>query len=239
MASVTWESCLRQCVDKPLQNASAGTPFADYAEKHGFGLFVVRGAFESKESFAAHEEVRNMFKGLVRDEQRGVRAIAVQGATSVRHYNSAQFVSGHCTCMSKYQGTGRHQVYKLEEFPAVAKPAKWLQGLACKSGVVPFNQVVVNEYSRKDNERIAYHSDANSLLADSTEILSLSLGAPGVFCYEPDTSLGNTSPFFSHGWYAVGALKKVKRLVSLYATVSCQSILLDSLCFVGFPLCVL
>ena len=46
---------------------------------------------------------------------------------------------------------------------------------------------MANIYSRELNEYTLWHSDANPLLGADTEVVSLSLGAPGVYCFSPNT----------------------------------------------------
>ena len=199
MASATWEKTLGQCYGERMQNVLAGTAFAPYAEEFGFGLYVIRGAYGTTESLAAHTELQNMLRVLAKDEVRGVRAITVQGK-NVCHYKSVQAVTGDCTCRYVYEGTTKHNVYNVAQFKALDTPTQWLLDHGRTSGVTDFNEVVANEYSHEADESIPFHTDKNELLADSTEILSLSMGAPGVFCYEPNTALHTESPMYKKGW---------------------------------------
>ena len=47
-----------------------------------------------------------------------------------------------------------------------------------------FNEIVANEYSIAKDEQIKWHTDYNDLLAESTNVLSLSMGSAAVFCYK-------------------------------------------------------
>ena len=47
------------------------------------------------------------------------------------------------------------------------------------------NEVLGNIYSREDDERINWHDDTDELYQTSTDVLSLSVGSPGVFCFQP------------------------------------------------------
>jgi len=51
-----------------------------------------------------------------------------------------------------------------------------------------FHQIVVNKYTRTRNESTPWHTDTNVLLKDSTEVLCISVGAPGIYCFQPNQS---------------------------------------------------
>ena len=57
-----------------------------------------------------------------------------------------------------------------------------------------FNEIVANEYSIAKDEQISWHADSNALLAESTNVMSLSMGSAAVFCYKLDEKSG----FFGH-----------------------------------------
>lgn len=51
-----------------------------------------------------------------------------------------------------------------------------------------FDEIVANVYSRQTNQYIGSHSDQNELLGATSNILSLSMGAAGVFFWHPSPS---------------------------------------------------
>ena len=199
MASVTWETILRQRYGEQMQDVLAGTAFAPFAKECGFGLYVIRGAYGTEQSHAAHMELQTMLKGLEATERRQARAISV-GSKATGHYKSVQAVTGFCTCLYKYPGTEKHLLYNVENYEALDQPTRWVLALGHGSRVTEFNQVVANLYELDADDAIPSHTDKNNLLEDSTEILSLSMGAPGVFCYEPDIKQHMASPFYELGW---------------------------------------
>ena len=55
-----------------------------------------------------------------------------------------------------------------------------------EEGRTPFHQIIANSYSRCRNQYTPWHSDASELLAKDTDILSISLGSAGIFCFAPN-----------------------------------------------------
>ena len=199
MASVTWEKILRQHYGDQMQDVLAGTVFAPLAQKHEFGLYVIRGAYEASEALSAHRDLQTLFRGLELSEAMGVKSISV-GSKATEHYKTVQAVTGCCRCQHRYPGTEKHLLYNVDKIPALQKPTQWITNLGRGSGVTEFNQFVANEYSCDADDAIPLHTDDNDLLEKCTEILTLSMGAPGIFCFEPDTKLHNASPLYEAGW---------------------------------------
>ena len=48
------------------------------------------------------------------------------------------------------------------------------------------HQIVGNRYDKTTNQAIPWHSDKSALLSSNTDIVSVSLGCGGVFCYMPN-----------------------------------------------------
>ena len=196
MPSATWKDVLEKAYGDQMVDVLKGTKFASFGAEKGFGLFVIRNAYEDVKSQAAHVELETMFRALATYEERQHRSITV-GSKATGFYKSIQAVSQeNCKCLYKYAGSEKHLLYNVCQFKGLHDPLQWLQALGEGSGVVQFNQILANWYEVASDDAIPAHTDKNSLLNDSTEILSLSLGAPGVFCFEPDMSQHDKSIFF-------------------------------------------
>ena len=201
MPAASWKDVLEKTYGKQMVDVFEGTQFASYGAEHGFGLYVFRNAYEDVKSQAAHVNLETMFRGLATTEERQQRSVTV-GSKATGFYKSVQAVSNDkCKCLWKYAGAEKHRLYNVAQFKGLHDPLQWVQALGEGSGVVPFNQILSNLYEVASDDKIPAHTDSNPLLNESTEILSLSLGAPGVFCFEPDISQHDKSICFGNNGF--------------------------------------
>jgi alkylated DNA repair dioxygenase AlkB len=168
-----------------MENCFAQTPFEPFAKNLGFGLFVIRAAMVPDKAQRIQENLHiHMEKiGL----ETGVRAIQAKANRGIHYYNTMQVVTGHCTCKYEYETTAKHPLFHLKDVPPLETATSWLKDKCKAPPEQMFNEIVANDYSRNRNDAISWHTDKNCLLRKATDIVSLSMGAPGIFCYQPDT----------------------------------------------------
>ena len=184
--SSDWEALLVSRFGRQhVENCFADTNFAPVAAEFGFGLFVIRNAMSSERADNIQEELHTSIEEI--GKKKGLRSIQAKAQSRTLYYNTIQVVSGICMCKYNYATTAKHPLLKVKEVPALDKATSWLKKKCRAPPEQMFNEIVANEYSRNQNEAIGWHTDKNSLLANCTDILSLSLGASGVFCYQPDS----------------------------------------------------
>ena len=176
-----------------VEDVFLGTPLEQIAREKGFGLYVVRSAVPAAEHGRWHRALEQAVLKLTEDK--GERAVLIKGKR--RWYSSVQALTTHCTCTYEYSGTGRNPVYRVNDIQVLGETTAWLHKGRDAEDATLFNQIVANIYSRELGEYTPWHSDENSLLSEDTEIVSLSLGAPGIYCFCPNPltkDLGATWP---------------------------------------------
>ena len=165
-----------------IENVVFGTPMQSKAEALGWGLYVIR-------NFVQDEKAQELMKGLSSEVQRisteqGCRAVQIRGSNL--WYESLQVLLGKCICVYKYAGTARNKTFRASDIPMMEELNQWLlteHGCDTEDG---FHQIVANLYSHIRNENTPWHTDANSLLKESTDVICISLGAPGIYCVQPN-----------------------------------------------------
>ena len=65
------------------------------------------------------------------------------------------------------------------------KSVEWVNDKLGLERSLQFNELVTNEYEHAKEEYTPWHSDTSPLLDDEGLIVSVTLGAPGVFCFAP------------------------------------------------------
>ena len=160
-----------------VEDCFAGTKMADFALQYKVGLFKVRQAAET-ENFG--KLLEHDFDSL---KQSGVRKSKLQ-VGSQKEYDSMQYVTTNCTCKYDYAGTRDHDLFKVLQHPGANAPTTWLHEHHSACHYESFNEVVANLYGPAGG--VHWHSDANFLLSESTDVVSLSLLGFGVFCVQPN-----------------------------------------------------
>jgi hypothetical protein len=184
--SSEWVSLLASAFgpDK-MENCFAQTAFEPFAQNLGFGLFVIRAAMEPDMAQGIQEKLQSHMEKI--GLETGVRKIQAKANRGIHYYNTMQVVTGHCTCKYDYATTAKHPLFRLKDVPPLQTATSWLKEKCKAPPAQMFNEIVANVYSRNRNEAISWHTDKNCLLRKTTDIVSLSMGAPGIFCYQPDT----------------------------------------------------
>ncbi len=73
----------------------------------------------------------------------------------------------------------------MSDVPAVSDFLQSFYGKCNAESEHHFHQIVGNRYDKTMNQAIPWHSDESALLSSNTDIVSVSLGCGGVFCYMP------------------------------------------------------
>ena len=146
-----------------VEDALDGTALADLGRKHYFGLYVVRKAINGDTAKQLMLQSARDIEHIAIKEQRGLRAVALHGSAKQKFYNTVQACAGDCRCKYHYEGTSRHQVYGLNQVPALKWLHQWLHGVAVAPGRHMFNEATLNVYSHEANEHIPWHTDRNAL----------------------------------------------------------------------------
>ena len=184
--SSDWAPLLASAFGRPsMENCFEKTAFAPFAVKFGFDLFVIRGAMVPTMAQRIQEELHIFMEDI--GSKKGVRAIQAKSDGGTHDYNTMQVVTGPCICKYNYATTAKHSLFYLNEVPPLHSATSWLKEKSKAPPGQMFNEIVANDYCRKRNQSIPWHTDKNCLLRKSTDIVSLSMGAPGIFCYQPDT----------------------------------------------------
>ena len=162
-----------------------GTALEQHAKDHGFGLYVVRGVLERdvEETWTTYCE--RMFDQKSREN--GGTKLGV----NKKFDSTLQAVMNECTCKYNYAGTARHVVVQLREdehngvCEVMSKSMEWVNDKLGLERSLEFNELVTNQYDIEKEEYAPWHTDKNPLLGRESLIVSLTLGAPGVFCFAP------------------------------------------------------
>ena len=77
-------------------------------------------------------------------------------------------------------------MFKAEDTEPFQEVLDWVHSIHGVNRKDNFHQVVANSYSRARNQCIRAHTDQNDLLGETADILSLSLGAAGLFYCQPN-----------------------------------------------------
>ena len=67
----------------------------------------------------------------------------------------------------------------------LSKSMEWVNDKLGLERSLQFNELVTNQYEIAKEEYTPWHTDKNPLLGCVSLIVSLTLGAPGVFCFAP------------------------------------------------------
>ena len=114
----------------------------------------------------------------------GSRSVEFRGRRPAS-YSTFQCASGLCTCKYDYAATGRHKLYKTKEIKPFADVCDWVSKTHKVDRKEYFDEIVANLYRRCENQCAGYHTYQSDLLGPTSDILSLSMGAAGVFYWRP------------------------------------------------------
>jgi hypothetical protein len=178
---LSWLEFLRNTYPDRVEDCFAGTEMCNRAKTLGAGLWLVRGAVTGDQLNTWNDELHLCLNDIAQTS--GTRAIALKG--SVRWYDTIQCVAGSCTCKYSYEGTAKHKTYALKNLHGLNEITKWLHSKMQVPHEKQFNEIVCNRYLKQLDEFIPWHSDVvrNVLLAPDAEVLSLTMGHVGAFCW--------------------------------------------------------
>ena len=181
---LSWVELLRNIYGDRVEDCFADTAMHEHAQKLGAGLWLVRFAVEADMLKTCNAQLHDCFEDIIKEK--GPRAIALQGKK--RWYDTIQCVAGICICKYVYEGTARRKTYALKDLPSHNHLTEWLHSQMQVPNEKQFNEIVSNRYLQSKDESIPWHSDVakNRLLAQDAEVLSLTLGSPGAFCWHFD-----------------------------------------------------
>ena len=204
-----------------VEDALDGTALAPLGKQHNFGLYVVRKAIDADTAKQLMVQSKIDIGAIIESTQRGSRAVAVQGNTKVKFYNSMQACAGACRCKYVYEGTNRHEVYGINQFPSLKSHHEWLHKMTVVPSVCMFNEALLNVYSHEANERIPWHTDRAGLYKDDMEVAAMNLGDPGIYCFAPQQKKKQQYGLSFLGHVALGA----KKLLFMVSEECCQFVL--------------
>ena len=121
-----------------------------------------------------------------------------------------------------YEGNVRNPLIKMSGVPAVSDFPHSFYGKCNARPEHQFHQIVANHYDNTTNQAIPWHSDKSVLLSDNTDIVSVSLGCGGVFCYMPSEKAQH-SDFHRSLKLGGNGISGGMRLLKLVYAVACRS----------------
>ena len=172
-----WVVALREKYGSHVEDLLQGTALQHWGDTLGFGIHVVHRAISLSQ---AAEFMGDLERNVAHKD----RAVLLKGVGTKRLYQTIQGTTGHCTCKCAFAGNARHEVYRVDEVPALKSFEEWVNGHNV-SPVYHINEVLGNMYSREEDENMDWHDDTDMLYQTSTDVLSLSVGSPGVLCFQP------------------------------------------------------
>ena len=181
-----WVVALNKQYGSQVEDLLQGTGLQDSGEKLGFGIHVVHGAISQPQAAEFMGELDQGIAHTALNSVNHTRGVEVKGSRSgtKRRYQTIQGTTRGCTCKYDYGAVARHRVYPVAQVPALKSFNDWVN----RHNVSPMyymNEVLANLYSREEDENIDWHNDMDKLYQTSTDVVSLSVGSPGVFCFEP------------------------------------------------------
>ena len=159
-----------------------GTGMEPKAWELNIGGYVVRGVLPSEKIAEWQKDLEDSLCRIANSH--GTRAVELKGK-SVLWYRTIQCTIDLCNCKYDYEGTARNPVFKTVQVAPFKAVCDWLHDEHKVPRQEHFNEIVANIYSRPKNQSIGAHTDQNPLLGETSDILSLSMGAAGVFFWHP------------------------------------------------------
>ena len=154
------------------------------ARQLNIGAYVVRRVLPPEQIDDWHRDLTDSITDI--SILHGSRAVDVRGGRGPAFYRTIQCASGRCTCRYAYEGTARNPVFKTERVAPFQNVCDWLHDAHRVDRQDHFDAVVANIYSRAANQCIGAHTDQTELLGETSDIVSLSMGAAGVFFWHPN-----------------------------------------------------
>ena len=176
-----------------------GTSLERHGKDNGFGLYVVRGALQEEKQDNWAEQCYRMFDYKAHDIG------GTKLGANKKHYSTVQAVLNECTCKYDYEGAAKHTLNHLWEgkdngvCQVLLNSLEWVKHNLGLERSLLFNEVVANEYAHIKEEYTPWHSDTSPLLDDEGLIVSVTLGAPGVFCFAPFYGAESAREWFLKG----------------------------------------
>ena len=152
------------------------------ARQLNIGAYVVRDVLPPEQIADWHKTLVNSLHGIALNH--GTRAVELKGKSAL-WYRTIQCTIDLCNCKYDYEGTARNPVFKTVQVAPFKAVCDWLHDEHKVPRQEHFNEIVANIYSRPKNQSIGAHTDQNPLLGETSDILSLSMGAAGVFFWHP------------------------------------------------------
>ena len=162
----------------------ANTGMALKAQELNIGCYVVRGVLPPEQLEGWHQQLEDSLTAI--GLQFGTRAVDLRGRSGPAAYRTIQCTSGKCTCKYDYAATGRHTLWKTKDVKPFSAVSDWLHDELEVERWLHFDEIVANIYDRGLNQCAGFHTDQNPLLGETSNILSVSMGAPGVFYWRPN-----------------------------------------------------
>ena len=161
------------------------TGMALKARDLNIGCYVVRGVLTSAQLAAWHQALEGSVAYIA--NTKGTRAVDLKGdRPGPPEYRTIQCTAGKCTCKYAYAATARHKLFKTFEVKPFSDVCDWLHKTHKVDRQEYFDEIVANIYDRGLNQCAGFHTDQNPLLGETSNILSVSMGAPGVFYWRPN-----------------------------------------------------
>ena len=113
--------------------------------------------------------------------------MTMQGKVKKPWRGTIQTVKGLCTCKAEYPGTARSLVLKTEGTAPLSWTSQWAHNILELPRPMHFDECVANVYDRQTDQHIPAHTDQSHLLGPTPVILSLTLGAAGVYFWKPNS----------------------------------------------------
>ena len=162
----------------------AGTGIAQEARNLNMGCYVVRRVLTSEQQLEWHQDLSNAMTSIA--EVCGPRQVDLKGnRTGPLAYRTIQCASGRCICKYEYAGTARHRLWRVSDWKHFQDACDWLHNEHNVDWPDRFDALVANVYSRSQNQCVNEHTDQSELLGATSSIVSVSLGAAGVFYWRP------------------------------------------------------
>mgnify|MGYP003322924966 CR=1 FL=1 len=186
------------------------TGMALKARDLNIGCYVVRGVLTSAQLAAWHQALTDSVIHIA--NTKGTRAVDLKGDRGgLPAYRTIQATTGHCTCKYAYAATGKHISYKVSDAQPFSEVCDWVHERHNVDRLNYFDEIVANVYSRAANQCAGVHTDQSELLGETSNIMSVSMGAAGVFYWRPSAD----GPL--RGWNAKEAARhETERQVGLW-----------------------
>ena len=160
------------------------TGMAQHARDLNIGCYVVRGVLPSAQLAAWHQALQDSVAFIA--NKQGTRAVDLKGDRSgPAEYRTIQATTGQCTCKYAYAATGKHKLHKVSDVEHFSEVCDWVHARHKLDRLNYFDEIVANVYSRVANQCAGVHTDQSQLLGETSNNMSVSMGAAGVFYWRP------------------------------------------------------